>query len=62
MKDFSDGVTGRFCWIDLAATDDAAAKRFTEESSVGRLAKRTPMEDPSPGSMRMARTWARCIS
>jgi predicted enzyme related to lactoylglutathione lyase len=28
MKDFSDDVTGRFCWIDLAATDVAAAKRF----------------------------------
>lgn len=28
MIDFSDGASGRFCWLDLAATDVAAAKRF----------------------------------
>lgn len=31
MKGFSNRGTGDFCWIDLAATDAAAAKRFYAE-------------------------------
>src|SRR5262245_12304040 len=44
MVDLGNGVVGRFCWVDLAATDAARAKDF-----YGQVFGWTPCEQPANG-------------